>query len=93
VRSLSLASNELLLNFRCSVGQQIVEALANHLGASLTYDRSMNGWIGIANATLRTRTPKNKKGKSSYIDGSEQSVELVLVKPSAFLLSCFTYSQ
>ncbi|KAH7108374.1 peptidyl-tRNA hydrolase [Auriculariales sp. MPI-PUGE-AT-0066] len=70
---------------RHSVGQQIVEALANHLGTTMTYDRSVNSWIAFATTTMRTRTPRNKKGKSSYIEGSEQEVELVMVKPKPLM--------
>ncbi|KZV95054.1 peptidyl-tRNA hydrolase [Exidia glandulosa HHB12029] len=70
---------------RHSVGHQIIDALANHLGATLTYERATHSWIAHAQATLRKRAPKNKKGKALAVEGDETTVELVLCKPKPLM--------
>lgn len=70
---------------RHSVGHHIVDALANHLGARMNMDRATNSWIGTASTTLRKRSPKNKKGRSEYLEGSETTIDIVLVKPKPLM--------
>ncbi|KAG8934752.1 hypothetical protein FRC02_009333 [Tulasnella sp. 418] len=74
-------------NTRHSVGQVVVEALANRFNVDLANDRSVSGWTGTFQVDIPPLKVKGKKKATSPMpdEPTPETVQITLLKPKLLM--------